>query len=56
MGFGLCPGGTEGGRDGGREDKCGSTVPRKEAWSERASERAREGGKGKGFRLVRVYT
>ena len=40
MGFGLCPGGTEGGRDGGREDKCGSTVFRKKAWS--------EGRKGKG--------
>ena len=46
MGFGLCPGGTEGGRDGGREDKCGSTVFRKEAWSEGARE-----GRGKGERM-----
>jgi len=45
LGFGLCPGGTEGGRDGGREDKCGSTVFRKEAWSEGARE-----GRGKGGR------
>ena len=47
MGFGLCPGGTEGGRDGRREDKCGSTVFRKEAWSEGARE-----GRGKGGREI----
>ena len=54
MGFGLCPGGTEGGRDGRREDKCGSTVPtlgRRHG----ARERGSEGGKGKGRERESVW-
>ena len=46
VGFGVwAVPGREGGRDGGREDKCGSTVFRKKAWSEGARE-----GRGKGGR------